>query len=356
MQALRKRPRLRRALRYLGLALALVVAIAAVLCSIPHRPTLAGIRPRDSTRYWPMSGGYDIAYTRVAARGGAARAPILFLHGGPGGYIYRSTIETMGRFADLGHDVYLYDQIGSGLSDRLPRPKDYSVAGHLADLHEIVTRHLGARRVVLIGQSYGGLLAAYYLARHPHLVERAVLTSPGDLEPTVFDSDGKWVNKSKYPVPRHLRFRAAHEPEKDNFPMDLPLRGFASAVAATGFNRKLAPDAEADGMLNDFAVGYTVSVVCDPRNVQPEEGGLGFYAHIWSNWYPDDLDARSALRKVQTPVLVLQGECDFISYAGAYEYVDLLPNAEYRFVPEAGHEIWWDQPEVFVALVKEFLR
>lgn len=356
MLALHKRPRVRRALRLLGLAFALLVVVLAVLCSIPHRPRLAGIHPRESTRYWSMRDGHRIAYTRVPARGGAAGAPILFLHGGPGGYIYRSTIDTMGRFAALGHDVYLYDQIGSGLSDRLPRPKDYSVRRHLDDLDEIVARHLGAPKVILIGQSYGGLLVAYYLARHPDLVERAVLTSPGDLQPTVFDSEGKWVNERKYPVPRHLRFRPAQQPEEDNFPMDLPLRGIASAVAATAFNRKLAPDAEVDGMLNDFAVGYTVSVVCDPRNVQPEEGGLGFYAHIWSNWYPDDLDARAALRKVQTPVLVLQGECDFIDYAGAYEYVDLLPHGEYRFVPGAGHEIWWDEPEVFVREVSDFLR
>ena len=356
MPIVRRWPRLRRALRYAGLAFALLIAVVAVLSLIPTRPKLAGIRPRASTRYWQMSGGYRIAYTRVPAASPATGAPILFLHGGPGGYIYNSTIATMGRFAALGHDVYLYDQVGSGLSDRRPRPRDYSVDGHLADLHEIVDRQLRAPRVILIGQSYGGLLSAYYLARHPGRVERAVLTSPGTLEPSIFDSDGKWVNARKYPVPPNLHFRHAPQPEKDNFPFDLPFRGLASAVTATAFNRKLAPDTEADGMLNDFAVGYTVSVVCDARHVQPEEGGLGFYAHIWSNWYGDLADPRAALRKVQTPVLVLQGECDFIPYAGAYEYADLLPHGEYRFVPGAGHEIWWDKPEEFVSAVSEFLR
>lgn len=351
----RPRQRWRRILGRLGIALLGLIGAIAALCAIPHRPTLAGIRPRESTQYWPMRGGYRIAYTRVAAPRGATGAPILFLHGGPGGYVYQSTIDTRGRFAALGHDVYLYDQVGSGLSDRRPRPRDYSVDGHLADLHEIVSRHLGAPRVILIGQSYGGLLVAYYLSRYADLVERAVLTSPGTLEPSVFDEDGKWANERKYPLPPQLQFRPHPQPKKDSFPFDLPLRGIASAVTATAFNRKLAPDAEADGMLNDFAVDYTVSVVCDPRNVEPEEGGLGFYAHIWSNWYADLPDPRAALREVRTPVLVLQGECDFIPYAGAYEYADLLPNAEYRFVPGAGHEIWWDKPDELVGLVSEFL-
>ena len=362
MPQLRRWPRLRRALRRLGITLAVALGTTLVICSIPHRPTLAGIRPRPSTRYWPMSGGYRIAYTRVPAHDGVraldpsrTAAPILFLHGGPGGYVYQSSIETMGRLAALGHDVYLYDQVGSGLSDRRSRPKDYSFDGHLADLHEIVARHLGARKVILIGQSYGGQLVAHYLSRHADLVERAVLTSPGILEPSVFDADGKWVNERKYPQPPGLRFRPHPVPKKNSFPFDLPLRGIASAVTATGFNRKLAPDAEADGMLNDFAVDYTVTVVCDARNVKPEEGGLGFYAHIWSNWYADLPDPRPALRRVETPVLVLQGECDFIPYAGAYEYADLLPHGEYRFVPGAGHEIWWDRPDQFTALVSEFL-
>jgi pimeloyl-ACP methyl ester carboxylesterase len=342
-------------LRFLGLGLAIVLVAVGILCSIPQRPKLTGIQPRASTRYWPMSGGYRIAYTRVAAPAGSTGAPIVFLHGGPGGYIYNSTIETMGRFAALGHDVYLYDQIGSGLSDRRPRPKDYSVEGHLADLHEIITRHLRARRVILIGQSYGGLLVAHFLSRHAELVERAVLTSPGALEPPPVGPDGKDLRARQYPLPPNVRFRPAQQPEKGSFPFDLGIRAVASAVAAT-MDRKLAPDAEADGMLNDFAVGYTVSVVCDPRHVQPEEGGLGFYAHLWSNWYGGLPDPRPALRKVQAPVLVLQGECDFIPYSRAYEYVDLLPHGVYRFVPGAGHEIWWDEPEAFVREVSGFLR
>lgn len=115
---------LRLAARAALLAAALLVLAAAVACLVPVRVTVAAIEPRPDTRYWQMSGGYRIAYTRLApAAGVPGRAPVVFLHGGPGGYVHSSAIRALQPLADAGHPVYLYDQHGSGLSDRLERPK-----------------------------------------------------------------------------------------------------------------------------------------------------------------------------------------------------------------------------------------
>lgn len=103
---------------------------------------------------------------------------MIFLHGGPGGFVSTSAIDDLGRLAEHGYDVYLYDQVGSGLSDRLDKPKDYSFLGHVADLREIVTEEIGAERAVLIGQSYGGQLISYFVAHHP-VYEHAALAPRG---------------------------------------------------------------------------------------------------------------------------------------------------------------------------------
>ena len=42
-------------------------------------------------------------------------------------------------------------------------------------------------------------------------------------------------------------------------------------------------------------------------------------------------------------------------YAEAYEYVDLFPNARYRFVAGAGHILWWEQPEAYARAIRAFL-
>jgi proline iminopeptidase len=56
------------------------------------------------------------------------------------------------------------------------------------------------------------------------------------------------------------------------------------------------------------------------------------------------------------PVLVLQGQCDFLAYGDVYEYAAAFPNARYRYVPRAGHIIWWDQPTVYQAAIRDFLN
>ena len=65
--------------------------------------------------------------------------------------------------------------------------------------------------------------------------------------------------------------------------------------------------------------------------MQPEEGGGGAYSRSGANFFPDDFDDhRDAMRQAPLPVLVLQGQCDFIPYAAVYEFVDLFPNARYQ--------------------------
>jgi hypothetical protein len=136
-----------------------VLGILGILTLIPIRPTIPPIQPRETTRYWSMSGGYRLAYTHIPSPTPAQQPPIVFLHGGPGGYVHSSTIGTLGRLTELGRAVYLYDQSGTGLSDRR-RPKATTFDSHLDDLREILSRRIGAPQAVLIGHSYGGQLAA----------------------------------------------------------------------------------------------------------------------------------------------------------------------------------------------------
>lgn len=86
-------------------------------------------------------------------------------------------MATIGQLARLGHDVYVYDQVGAGFSSRLDNPEGYTVARDVQDLAEI-RGVIGAPRVVLIGHSYGAAVATYYAARYPDHVSKLILSSP----------------------------------------------------------------------------------------------------------------------------------------------------------------------------------
>jgi len=51
----------------------------------------------------------------------------------------------------------------------------------VADLEQ-VRRQIGAPRILVLGHSYGGYLAAAYLSAHPDQVAGVVFSSPGDLQ------------------------------------------------------------------------------------------------------------------------------------------------------------------------------
>ncbi|MEL6702681.1 MAG: alpha/beta hydrolase [Bacteroidota bacterium] len=352
---------IRTAFKALALAVGLAVLVLGVVIAIPVEPTIPAITPRAGTQYWTMPGDYRIAYTHLPAdptseTATSPKPPVVYLHGGPGGYIHSSAIDALRPLTALGHDVYLYDQIGSGLSDRLARPKDYTFLGHTEDLRVIVAEHLGGGPVVLIGQSYGGMLASYMAAHHPDLVARAILTSPGGIEPALFDEDGQWATGAAYPVPDSLTFREPADISHDAGLSSWPVRSIATVALATAFNVSLMPDDEADGVLNTVVSKITRGMVCDPAHVLPEEGGGGFYSHGWSNWYGDMDDWRPELAASPVPLLVLQGSCDYIPFASAYEHAALAPQGTYRFIEDAGHALFWDQPNAYLAEIRRFLE
>ena len=55
------------------------------------------------------------------AAGAVKRTPVIFLHGGPGGYVHSAVIRVLAPLTADGRDLYFYDQSGTGLSDQRRR-------------------------------------------------------------------------------------------------------------------------------------------------------------------------------------------------------------------------------------------
>ncbi len=108
-------------------------------------------------------------YHRVYGKPG--RTPVVVLHGGPAGeHLY------MRPYAALATDrqVVLYDQSGCGRSDSPADLKRYTVDRYVAEL-EALRAHLGFGRMIVLGHSWGGMLAPAYAAAHPERVAGLVL-------------------------------------------------------------------------------------------------------------------------------------------------------------------------------------
>lgn len=104
---------------------------------------------------------------------------VIVLHGGPGGD-HRDQLH-LEALSDL-RFVVLWDQRGTGLSERVP---DAELDGptYLADLDHIGRQFSPGRPFALIGHSWGGAYATYYAQHFPDRVDRLVLVEPGALNP-----------------------------------------------------------------------------------------------------------------------------------------------------------------------------
>ncbi|HEX5973650.1 MAG TPA: alpha/beta hydrolase, partial [Rubrobacteraceae bacterium] len=138
--------------------------------------------PVANQHFWELPTGSRIAHVRLPAEGRARTVPVIFLHGGPGTPDMRGDARYFGQLSREGFDVYVYDMVGRGRSSRLDDPRDYTLERDVRDLEEI-RRKIGAERVILVGHSYGGLIAAAYAASHPERVSKMVLSSPEDASP-----------------------------------------------------------------------------------------------------------------------------------------------------------------------------
>ena len=105
----------------------------------------------------------------------AAPAPVVVLHGGPGGsHVYLVALTDL---ATTGRAVVHYDQLGNGESTHYPeRGADFwTVDLFVRELHNLVDR-LGIReRHHVLGQSWGGFLAQEYALTQPSGLRSLVL-------------------------------------------------------------------------------------------------------------------------------------------------------------------------------------
>ena len=251
--------------------------------------------------------------------------PAVVLHGGPGadhGYL----LPGFDALAE-GRELVYYDQRGGG---RSPVERDVPVGWReqVADL-DALREAWGLDRFVLVGYSWGGLLAQLYATEHPERVERLALVSPAP----------SW--------------RAA----RDEFERRFAERNLAPALEAerralreSGLRER---DLEAyERRLFELAV---VPYFYDPakaRELTPFRVVGRTQQEVWRSL--GDYDLRPSLLRLRLPAFVLHGEDDPIPIDASRETARLL-GAELHALDRCGHCPHVERLEDFRRLVDAFL-
>ncbi|MEX0273090.1 MAG: alpha/beta hydrolase [Flavobacteriaceae bacterium] len=253
---------MKKTLKILGIFLLLVIGYFVMGMYTPVQYEAPHMTPRESTKYWQLSTGSRIAYTHLTSCDDMGAYPVIYLHGGPGGYVYSENIKVLKPLTELGFDVYLYDQIGSGLSKRLENIAEYSVSRHIADLQGIINK-IDSKKVNLVGHSWGAVLASTYAAHNPERVNAMVFSCPGSLKP-------EKETRSSLPVPDSLQLIRPYDPNSEANSIALSPRFIGTVLYANVLGKKLAGDGEIDAFFTRMAMTFTKGMVCDSAKVWKE--------------------------------------------------------------------------------------
>ncbi|MYW03029.1 alpha/beta fold hydrolase [Streptomyces sp. SID3343] len=338
----------RRAALIAAVATTCVVSVLAGVTVFRPMPRPAGAAAGPDVRYRDLPTGSRIAYSHVAAVGTPRPDPVVFLHGGPG--TANDGVSDAGKaLAADGFEVYAYDQIGSGRSGRLDDPSGYTVARHVADLDALRVA-IGAERIIVVGQSWGGALAAHYLAAHPDHVAKAVLSSPGVLWYGAFPDDktGDLWDRLPASTKQHVD-ELASTPRM----VAMALLQQVNPKAA----HALVGDREVDTRFREILGASLPAAQCPGRPAAHlPDNRTGFYVNQFTIDDAEHLpDPRPRLRDVHVPTLIMRGQCDYKKWAVTYDYRKTLPASTLVYVPDAGHAIAIDQPELYLANLRAYL-
>jgi pimeloyl-ACP methyl ester carboxylesterase len=272
--------------------------------------------------------GRTLSYRRLGS------GPTLMCHpGGPG-----FSSRYFGDLAGLGASftLVLLNPRGSEGSDRPSDARAYQTADYVADLDEL-RRHVGLERMLLLGHSHGGVVAAAYSATHPDRIERLVLASTlarfGEEHQAAMEAGVA----AKAGEPWYEDARAALEDEQagrfesDEELAELGLREFPFYFARYGD----AERAYLDTLRGEIPVADALI--------------------LFNNEIFTTFDLRPELTNITAPTLVITGADDFITGPACAVDFAAIRNQTTAIVPDCGHFIFIEARDRFRADTTAFL-
>jgi len=271
----------------------------------------------------PLAPGYlrDVDGVTIHYRDEGAGSPVVLIHGFAGNtFSWRNAIPPLAET----HRVIALDLPGWGYSDRSPEI-DFSHEGHAA----LVVRFLdslGLEKVVLIGHSMGGGVAQRVAAAHPERVSHLVLVASVDAsEPP--DS----ARRRSLPAPMFAAIDTATRSKR------LMYAAGRRSLRQITSNPECSNDEAVEGYMAPLLIPGTVAAL---RKMTASVGS----------------DPLVDLAQISVPTMVVTGVNDTVVRTPVgVRLAAGIPGACLVEIPNAGHLLAEEQPEVFLRELETFL-
>ena len=263
------------------------------------------------------------------------RPTILVLHGGPGldqSYLLPQMTELSKQYR-----VVFYDQRGSGKStSTLIDFKHINVDQFVQDLDSL-RKALQLKKIIILGHSWGGLLAMHYAINHPQHVSAMILMNSAPATSIGFQTFEEEYKKRTKPIMKELVEIQTSDQFKQFDPKTTSL--FYRKIFSTYFYKPHAVDK------------LTLSFTPMSAKNSAEIGNI-FGSTLFSSPY----DLRPQLQKLSIPTLVITGDADPIPVNAEKEIADAVKHAQFFVIKQSGHFPYIEQPKVLFSKIQQFLN
>jgi L-proline amide hydrolase len=281
--------------------------------------------------------GEHETWYRITGELGSGGVPLVVLHGGPG-----CTHDYLLRLTALAGDraVVHYDQLGSGRSTHLPEsaPDFWTVELFLAELDNLLETLGIADRYALLGQSWGGMLAAEHAVRRPAGLRGLVIANS--------------------PASMHLWSAAADRLRAELPPaVEQTLRTHEAAGTTDSQEYKEAVDVFYERHLcrvvpmPDEVAATFEALDADPTVYHAMNGPSEF--HVIGSLR--DWSIIDRVGAVSVPTLLVSGRHDEATPETVQPYYDNIPDVRWEIFAESSHMPHVEEPERFAEVVGGFL-
>lgn len=247
------------------------------------------------------------------------------LHGGPGvdHYIYGEFFHWLTDYMQL---IFI-DYRGNGRSGRDSDTSKYTIKQNVEDL-EALRKYLGLGKIVLMGQSYGGVMSQAYATTYPGSVSAVILMSTAPTSET--------ITKASEQLDTH------GTPEMKDFFANVLMAG--KMKTAEDFRQYLITFAPLYTMHGEAQ--YADEVNRCILNHEPL-ASPDLYAF---NFLPN-------LHKIDCPVLLISGKEDWIcTIDQTYLMKERIKDCTAVVIKDSRHEIFLEQPEKTVEILDKFVK
>ena len=254
--------------------------------------------------------------------GTEGQPPLVLLHGLRGhAHVWGDVAESLYR----DYHVYALDQRGRGDTDHAPGG-DYSTDAFVADLTGFVDA-IGLDKFILFGHSMGGRNSMAFAGQHGERLERLCIV---DIGPRIEPAGGNRITNELRDLP----------PEFDTFEAALDhVQGGNRFASEPVMRRRLTGQTR---QLPNGKIGWKFDPAIREQRIN---GTAAPAADLWPT-----------LDRITCPTLLVRGrETDLLAEETAQEMVARLKQGTLAEIQRAGHMVFEDNPEDFIAAVKGWL-